>query len=184
MRGEQGAELQYVANSSARAQRRSLAPHSPQPTMICDNAPSRIFNISELARLIASQLIHIGRKNVVNLACVCRSLEEPVLSTLWEEQSALYTLLEVLPETTWDTRPHGRVVGDPNQGGVRSLNFRSFSSSTLRGIHHLKIGIESSVMPLGCSKFDWRRRSPLQKKPSKNFALIHLSVDGFQWSKS
>lgn len=82
--------------------------------MICDNAPSRIFNISELVRLIASQLILISRKSAVNLACACRSLEEPVLSTLWEKQSALYTLLEVLPGATWDQGLHMRVVCDPN----------------------------------------------------------------------
>ena len=82
--------------------------------MSYDNAPSRVFNISELTRLIASQLIPISRKSAVNLACVCRSLEEPVLSTLWEEQSALHTLLEVLPEATWDTGPHGCLVCDPN----------------------------------------------------------------------
>ena len=82
--------------------------------MICDNTPSRVFNISELTRLIASHLIPISQKSTVNLACACRSLEEPVLSTLWEEQSALYTLLEVLPGATWDRGPHMHVVCDPN----------------------------------------------------------------------
>ena len=69
--------------------------------MIRDSTPSRVFNIGELSRLIASQLVLISRKSAVNLACTCRSLEEPVLSTLWENQWSLCTLLETLPEETW-----------------------------------------------------------------------------------
>jgi len=65
--------------------------------MIQDNMPHRIFKISELTRLIASELVLISRKSTMNLACACRCLEEPALSTLWETQSALNTLLEVLP---------------------------------------------------------------------------------------
>jgi len=82
-------------------------------TMTHDNTPHRIFKISELTRLIASQLVLISRGNAVNLACACRCLEEPALSTLWETQSALYTLLEVLPGGVLDPRPRvidGRVV--------------------------------------------------------------------------
>ena len=63
--------------------------------------PHRMFKISELARVIASQLISVSRGSVVNLACVSRYLEEPVLSTLWEEQRSLYPLLRVLSEETW-----------------------------------------------------------------------------------
>lgn len=69
--------------------------------MIHDNTPNRIFGISELTRLIASQLVLISRKSAVNFACACRRLEEPVLSTLWETQYELCTLLGVLPEETW-----------------------------------------------------------------------------------
>ena len=65
-----------------------------------DSTPYRIFKISELTRLIAIQLVLISQKSAVNLACACRSLEEPVLSTLWEIQSSLYALLEVLPQET------------------------------------------------------------------------------------
>ena len=72
--------------------------------MIDDNTPYRIFKISELTRLIASQLVLLSRKSATNLARVCRSLEEPVLSTLWEIQLSLPTLLKVLPEETWKSR--------------------------------------------------------------------------------
>jgi len=65
--------------------------------MTHDNTPHRIFKISELTRLIASQLALISRRSTVNLACTCRALEEPNLSTLWEIQQSLFTLLEVLP---------------------------------------------------------------------------------------
>ena len=69
--------------------------------MIHDSVPYRIFKISELTRLIATQLVPTGRKSAVNLACACRSLEEPVLNILWETQLSLCTLLEVLPQETW-----------------------------------------------------------------------------------
>ena len=64
--------------------------------------PNRVFKISELSRLITNQLIPTNNKSAVNLARVCRHLEEPVLSTLWATQSSLHTLLEVLPEENWD----------------------------------------------------------------------------------
>ena len=69
-------------------------------TMIHDSTPRRVFEIDELTRLIASQLVLVSRKSAVNLACACRYLEEPVLSTIWETQSSLITLLRVLPKET------------------------------------------------------------------------------------
>ena len=73
-------------------------------TMTHDSTPRRVFEIDELTRLIASQLVLISRQSTVNLACTCRSLEEPNLSTLWETQSSMSTLLGVLPKETWKTR--------------------------------------------------------------------------------
>ena len=79
--------------------------------MAHDGTPHCIFKISELARLIASQLISIDRGGVVSLACACQYLEEPVLSALWETQSTLSTLLKVLPEETQESRyPQGICV--------------------------------------------------------------------------
>ena len=74
--------------------------------MIHDSAPHRVLKISELTRHIAGQLVlrAASRKSAVDLACTCRSLEEPVLSTLWETQSSLFTLLGVLPKETWELR--------------------------------------------------------------------------------
>jgi hypothetical protein len=69
--------------------------------MIRDDPSQRVFGISELARLVAGHLTHISPKSTANLACACRCLEEPALSTLLETQSSLCTLLEVLPEKTW-----------------------------------------------------------------------------------
>ena len=68
--------------------------------MTHDSTPYRVLKISELTRLIASQLVLISQRSTVNLACACRSLEEPILSTLWETQSSLDTLLGALPEET------------------------------------------------------------------------------------
>jgi len=70
--------------------------------MIHESTPYRVLKISELTRLVASQLVLIGaEESTVNLACVCRSFEEPALSTLWETQWSLYILLELLPQETW-----------------------------------------------------------------------------------
>jgi len=66
-----------------------------------DNAPNHVFKIGELARLIASHLILVSQQSAVNLARTCRYLEEPALSTLWETQDGLDTLLKVLPDDTW-----------------------------------------------------------------------------------
>ena len=71
--------------------------------MIDDNSPHRIFKISELTRLIASHtLAGTSPTSAVNLACACRYLEEPVLSTLWERQLSFESLLKVLPEANWE----------------------------------------------------------------------------------
>ena len=93
--------------------------------MVHDGAPHRVFRISELTRLIAGQLIPTSRTNVVDLACVCRYLEEPVLSTLWETQSSLHVLLRVLPEETW-------YCGRP------TLNMK-------RVVHYLDLLLEKSI---------------------------------------
>jgi len=83
--------------------------------MIHDSTPYRVLMTSELARHIASQLVLIEAEgSAVNLACSCRSLEVSILSTLWETQSSLYTLLGVLPEEHMGSHPE--VVGDPSPG--------------------------------------------------------------------
>ena len=68
--------------------------------MLDGSASHRVFKISELTSAIASCLVPISRGSAANLARTCRFLEEPALSALWENQSQLETLLEVLPEET------------------------------------------------------------------------------------
>ena len=75
--------------------------------MTDDSTSHRVFKINELTRLIAGQLIPISQKCAVNLACACRCLEEPVLSTLWETHRSLNTLLKVLPKETWEFERRG-----------------------------------------------------------------------------
>ena len=72
--------------------------------MLDESASHRVFKISELAGVIASQLIPISRESTVNLARTCRYLEEPVLSALWEGQPREVALLGVFPEGAWDHR--------------------------------------------------------------------------------
>lgn len=59
------------------------------------NMPHRIFEIEELARLISHHLVSTDCYSAVSLACTCRSLEEPALSSLWELQNSLSTLIRV-----------------------------------------------------------------------------------------
>ena len=93
--------------------------------MVHDSTPHRIFKISELTRLIASHLVFFSRKSAVNLACACRYLEEPVLSTLWETQQTLNNLLKVVPGGTWH-------FGGPALAGtiVRGLDLPVEKSNT------------------------------------------------------
>ena len=57
----------------------------------------QIFEIDELARHISRHLVSTHRASAVSLACACRSLEEPALSSLWEHQDSLATLIGVSP---------------------------------------------------------------------------------------
>ena len=84
--------------------------------MIDDSAPRRVLKIGELTRLISSQLVLISRESAANLACTCRYLKEPVLSTLWETQSSLHILLRTLPRDTWiwDNQTMAKRVRDLN----------------------------------------------------------------------
>ena len=82
--------------------------------MIDGSSPHRVLKIGELTRLVTSQLIDLdGKKSAVNLACASRYLEESVLSTLWEGQPWLTTLLKVLPDGNYhfeDSTPCGDAV--------------------------------------------------------------------------
>ena len=96
--------------------------------MIYQSTPHRVFGIIELTRLIAGQLALISRKSTLNLACVCRSFEEPVLSMLWATQPSFWTLLGVLPEETWKVEhwSTGNVVRDSSLiGEIETLNLGS-----------------------------------------------------------
>jgi len=95
--------------------------------MFDDSASHRVFKISELTSLIASHLVLLSKESTVNLACTCWCLEEPVLSTLWEEcQFRFEALLEVLPEGTWDSK----YIQSSNGWEVRYLELSLETSST------------------------------------------------------
>ena len=95
--------------------------------MVHDSPPHHVFKISELTRLITSHLTLIDQKSVVDLACACRYLEEPVLSTLWETQSSMRTLLKVLPEEFQECL---YLPGKPMKHVVRSLDLPSEKLNT------------------------------------------------------
>jgi len=60
-----------------------------------------VFGIDELVRLVVGELVQTSPRTAVSFALTCRSLEEPTLSSLWNEQFSLTDLLKVLPNHTW-----------------------------------------------------------------------------------
>ena len=65
---------------------------------------SRVFKIDELVRLISSHLLSTDPGALVSLACTCRNLEVPALSSLWETQCSFVTLIRLLPVTDEQVR--------------------------------------------------------------------------------
>ena len=112
--------------------------------MIDDSALHRVLKIGELTRAIASHLTPMSRMSAVDLACTCRYLEEPVLSTLWEEQSRLDYLLGVLPEETrdfvypgfgeWVVRGLGLMLLQVSNAQVRFASVQDRGESVARGL--------------------------------------------------
>ena len=150
--------------------------------MTDDSTSHRVFRINELTRFIASRLIPISRKSAVNLACVCRYLEEPVLSTLWETHESLDTLLQVLPEGYWEFKPWVHDKGAVRDLALphwrnRTLKFRATFSSRSRGIHRRGLGVESGAMRRGCVGSAWVNCCRcLGMTFSANCASIHQSL--------
>ena len=105
---ERSHQLNVIHQLVAAARALSCRGDSAHSTMNHDSTPLRVFRISELTRIIASQLILTSRESAVNFACTRRCLEEPVLSTLWETQKSLPILLRMLPKTTWYVDNLGR----------------------------------------------------------------------------
>jgi len=142
-RGTQGDDYQ----TDTEPLRPPTRPSSPAPTapvrfctraaMIHDSASHRIFRISELTSLTASQLVLISPKSTASLACVCRYLEEPALSILWQTQRSLDNLLKALPEETWscdDAEPPDSSVCGPNPCSKnRVLKFKANSVQDHKG---------------------------------------------------
>jgi len=60
-----------------------------------------IFDIDELLRQVADELVEISPQTAVSFALLRRSFEEPTLSSLWKQQPSLATLVKVLPNHTW-----------------------------------------------------------------------------------
>ena len=86
---------------------------------MASNAKShRIFNIPELTRSIAVELVPVSRKSAVNFACSCQYINESALGALWAEQKSLLTLLLVVPEVTLNREDPGLEHGVRNVGYI------------------------------------------------------------------
>ena len=159
---------------------------STRATMTSGSAAHRVSTISELTRLVACQLVLItGLKSAVNFACACRHLEEPVLSTLWETQSSVRTLLKVFPSENLNYDNYARTVRC--QGfllGKSTAQVQGYCSSGSLRIRRQRLGSDSSATRLGCTKPMYMRGWPLVRASSANYASIHPPADGSQRCKT
>ena len=62
--------------------------------------PHSIFEIDELLRPVIDELVRISPLTAASFALTRRSYEEPMLSSLWKQQSSLITPVKVLPQLT------------------------------------------------------------------------------------
>jgi hypothetical protein len=69
--------------------------------------PHPIIEIDKVVKLVIDELVEISPETTVSFALTCRSLEEPALSALWEQQWLLSDLLGVLPNYTQVEDEHG-----------------------------------------------------------------------------
>jgi len=181
--GESEGESEKTCAEDVTVTRTTVAPpSSTRTTAIHDGMPHRIFKITELTRLIAGHLLLTTcQKSAVSLACACRYLEEPVLSTLWETQHSFCILLEVLPKETWELerRPTEYVVRDlvlPLEK-LNACAYGYFRSKSW-GVRRQRIGVESDVMRLGYANSTWTSGPPVWSPA--NSAATHLLVGGSQ----
>ena len=71
---------------------------TPSSRPFASNMPHRIFEIHELTRLISFHLAQTDHQATLSLACTCRLLEVPALSSLWElRPRSLSALINVSP---------------------------------------------------------------------------------------
>jgi len=176
-RGERECDL------SAYTQAPSVELLSTQAIMIDDSAPHRVFKIAELARPIANQLVLAGQqKSAVNLARVCRCLEEPVLSTLWATELSLRTLLMVLPRKNRYSGWNHVVcwLGFRLEEQIAECRVIAGRSASW-GIRRRRLGPESGATRLGCAGSGRTTRPSSGWTPSgTNYASTHPPVDGSQ----
>ena len=118
-------------------------PHSQTPMANNLNTlPHRVFKISELARLVALELVLVSQESVASLACTCRYLEEPALSTLWAKQVSLSSLLKALPGKTLDCEDLGR-----RKCLVRRVGRSSFCGAGYFDLHYIQLRIVGDPLP-------------------------------------
>ena len=104
---ERSHQLNVIHQLVAAARALSCRGDSAHATMTHDSTPLRVFRISELTRIIASQLILTSRESAVNFACT-RRCSKNRSSARYGTQKSLPVLLRMLPKTTWYVDNSGR----------------------------------------------------------------------------
>jgi len=114
--------------------------------------PHAIVEIDELLRLVIDELVTTSPRTVVSLAVTCRSLKEPMLSSLWRQQMPLDHLLMVLPGSFWVKNNRGfAIVVSGSDFPVYRIQYQFPRQSST--ILQQKIGPGCNVMLPGCANY-------------------------------
>ena len=131
--------------------------------------PRSIFEIDELLRPVIDELVGTSPRTAVSFALTRRSHEEPMLSSLWKQQSSLTTPVKALPQLIW-IGEEGHFVSGCEPPHVMSCNH---SPRRLKTIPCRKTGTGCTDTLLECANWTSRRRI-FPTTPSLGSGVIHL----------
>ena len=132
--------------------------------------PHQILCIDELLRLIIDELVQTSKQTVPSLACTCRFLEEPALSSLWRRQERLTDLLKVLPNHTWAWVLHGQSIWSIVSGRSSLASSGLTSPRRSNMILHRRTGPGCDDTLLGCADYV---SVPVEVLPVIHFPAFH-----------
>jgi hypothetical protein len=135
--------------------------------------PHPIIETDKVVRLVIDELVEISPETIVSFALTCRSLEEPALSALWEQQTLLSDLVGVLPNYTVGDE-HGAEVIVSGRGFPADRVSDINSPRRLSTILQRKIGPGCSDTLPGCADYTSVPTETSPALPSSGFHVILL----------
>ena len=147
----------------------NLASVTPPPLM-----PHPIIETDKVVRLVIDELVEISPETTVSFALTCRSLEEPALSALWEQQTLLSDLVGVLPNYTQVGDEHGAEVIVSGVDFPADRVSDTNSPRRLSTILQRKIGPGCNDTLPGCADYTSVPTETSPALPSSGFHVILL----------